>query len=368
MQHVFRDHIGRTVEAYVDDIVVKTWKEDDLVDDLRIAFGYLRANGVKLNPEKCVFGVPRGMLLEYIVSQRGIEANPEKVAALERMGPIRDLKGVQKVLGCLAALSRFISRLGEKGLPLYRLLKNHERFSWTIEAQEALDKLKATLAHALILTPPQDGEPLYLYVAATTQLVSAVIVVERTEEGHALPVQRPVYYISEVLSETKARYPQVQKLLYAVVLARCKLRHYFEAHPVTVVSSFSLGEIIWNPDAADRIAKWSVELMGNTLAYAPRKAIKSQILADFITDWTDTQLPPPQIQAECWTLYFDGSVMKTGVGAGLLFTSPRGEHMRYAVRLHFPASNNMVEYDALLCGLRIAIETGIKHLDVRGDL
>jgi hypothetical protein len=170
------------------------------------------------------------MLLGYIVSQRGIEANPEKVAALERMGPIRNLKGVQKVLGY---------------------------------------KLKASLTHAPVLTPPQDGEPLQLYMAATTQVVSAVIVVERTEEGHALPAQRPVYYISEVLSDTKTRYPQVQKLLYAVVLARHKLRHYFEAHPVTVVSSFPLGEIIRNPDAAGGIAKWSVEMMGETLAYAP---------------------------------------------------------------------------------------------------
>jgi hypothetical protein len=241
MQHVFGDHIGRTVEAYLDDIVVKTRKAGDLVSDLRMAFGCLRANGVKLNPEKCVFGVSRGMLLGYIVSQRGIEPNPEKVAALEGMGLIRDLKGVQKVLGCLAALSRFISRLGEKGLPLYRLLKKHERFSWTIEAQEVFDKLKATLAHASILTPPQGGEPLYLYVAATTQVVSVVIVVERAEEGHALPVQQPIYYISEVLTETKARYPMIQKLLYTVVLARRKLQHYFEAHPVTVVFSFSLG-------------------------------------------------------------------------------------------------------------------------------
>jgi ribonuclease HI len=156
--------------------------------------------------------------------------------------------------------------------------------------------------------------------------------------------------------------------LYAVVLARRKLRHYFEAHPVTVVSSFPLGEIICNPDTAGRIAKWLVELMGETLAYAPRKAVKSQILADFVAEWTDTQLPPPQIQAECWTLYFDGSVMKTGAGAGLLFVSPLGEHMRYAVRLHFPASNNMAEYEALLCGLKIAIEIGVKRLDVRGDL
>jgi ribonuclease HI len=303
----------------------------------------------------------------YIVSQRGIEPNPEKVADLDLTGSIRDLKGVQKVLGCLSALSRFISRLGEKGFPLYRLLKNHKHFSWTVEAQEALDKLKTTLAHALILTPPQNGEPLYLYVVTTTQVVSVVIVVERTEEGHALPVQRLVYYISEVLSETKARYPQIQKLLYAVVLARHKLRHYFEAHPVTVVSSFPLGEIICNPDIAGRIAKWSVELMGETLAYAPRKAIKSQILVDSITEWTDMQLPTLQIQAEGRTLYFDGSVMKTEAGAGLIFISPLGEHMIYAVRLNFPASNNMEEYEALLRGLRIAIEIGIKRLDVRGD-
>jgi hypothetical protein len=134
MQHIFGDHIRRTVEAYIDDIVVKTRKVDDLVSDLRITFNCLRANGVKLNPEKCFFWVPCGMLLGYIVSQRGIEPNPEKVTALNRMGSIRDLKGVQKVLGCLAALSRFISRLGEKGLPLYRLLKKHERFSWTVKA------------------------------------------------------------------------------------------------------------------------------------------------------------------------------------------------------------------------------------------
>jgi hypothetical protein len=134
MQHVFGDHIVRTIKAYVDDIVIKTRKADDLVNDLHIAFDCPRAYRVKLNPGKCVFGVPRGMLLGYIVSQRGIKPNPEKVAALDWMGLIRDLKGVQKVLGCLAALSRFISLLGEKGLPLYRLLKKHERFSWTVEA------------------------------------------------------------------------------------------------------------------------------------------------------------------------------------------------------------------------------------------
>ena len=129
MNHVFGEHIGRTVEAYVDDIVVKTRKASDLLSDLETTFRCLKAKGVKLNPEKCVFGVPRGMLLGFIVSERGIEANPEKIAAITNMGPIKDLKGVQRVMGCLAALSRFISRLDERGLPLYRLLRKTERFT-----------------------------------------------------------------------------------------------------------------------------------------------------------------------------------------------------------------------------------------------
>jgi hypothetical protein len=205
MNHVFGEHIGRTVEAYVDDIVAKTKKASDLLSDLETTFKCLRAKGVKLNPEKCVFGVPRGMLLGFIVSERGIEANTEKIVAITNMGPIKDLKGV--VMGCLAALSRFISRLGEKGLPLYRLLRKAECFTWTPEAEEALGNLKALLTNAPILVPPAAEEALLIYVAATTQVVSAAIVVEKREEGHALPVQRPVYFTSEVLFETKVRYP-----------------------------------------------------------------------------------------------------------------------------------------------------------------
>jgi hypothetical protein len=149
------------------------------------------------------------MLLGFIVSEWGIEANPKKIAAITNMGPIKDLKGAQRVMGCLAALSRFISCLGEKGLPLYCLLRKAERFTWTPEAEEALQNLKALLTNAPILVPLAAGENLLIYVAATTQVVSAVVVVERREEGHALLIQRPVYFISEVLSETKIRYPQI---------------------------------------------------------------------------------------------------------------------------------------------------------------
>ena len=152
-----------------------------------------------------------------------------------------------------------------------------------------------------------------------------------------------------------------------MILARRKLQHYFLGHPITVVSSFPLGEIIQSREATGRIAKWSVELMSETLTYAPRKAIKSQALVDFIAEWTDSQLPSAQVQAELWTMYFDGSLMKTGAGAGLLFISPLGVHMRYVIRIHFAASNNVSEYEALVNGLKIAIELGVRRLDVRGD-
>jgi ribonuclease HI len=107
--------------------------------------------------------------------------------------------------------------------------------------------------------------------------------------------------------------------------------------------------------------------MGETISFAPRKAIKSQVLADFVAEWVDTQLPTAPIQLELWTMFFNGSLMKTGVGAGLLFISPLGKHLRYVLRLHFPASNNVAEYEAPVNGLRIAIELGVRRLDARGD-
>jgi hypothetical protein len=136
---------------------------------------------------------------------------------------------------------------------------------------------------------------------------------------------------------------------------------------VTVVSSFPLGEIIQCREASGRIAKWAVEIMGETISFAPRKAIKSQVLADFVAEWVDTHLPAAPIQPELWTMFFDGSLMKTGAGAGLHFISPLGKHLRYVLRLHFPASNNVAEYEALVNGLCIAIELGVRRLNARGD-
>jgi hypothetical protein len=223
MNHVFREHIGRTVEAYVDDIVVKTKKASDLLTDLETTFKCLKAKGMKLNPEKCVFGVPRGMLLGFIVSEWGIEANPEKLAAITNMGPIKDLKRSTEGHGMPCGSEPFHLAPRRKRPTLVPPLKEDRALHLDPRGRGSPRELKGAPYKRAHPGPPAAGEALLIYIAATTQVVSAAIVVESREEGHTLLVQRPVYFISEVLSETKIRYPQIQKLLYVVILTRRKL-------------------------------------------------------------------------------------------------------------------------------------------------
>ena len=140
------------------------------------------------------------------MSEHGIEANPEKIMAISNMGPICNVKGMQRLTGCLAALSRFISRLGERGMPLYKLLKKMDAFIWTEQAHQALESLKASLMSAPILVTPEQGEPL-LYIVASNHVISAALVIKREEPGHQLKVQWPIYFVGEVLTDPKVRYP-----------------------------------------------------------------------------------------------------------------------------------------------------------------
>ena len=184
MSKTFGDLIRDKVEIYVDDIVVKTRRGSTLVEDLTLVFDKLRATPTKLNPDKCVFGVSTGKLLGFLVSHRGIEANPKKIREIEAMRPPARIKDVQKLMGSLAALRRFISRLAERALPFFKLLRKSGPFSWTEEAEQAFQELKQHLVSLPILVALEPEEPLYLYIAAAAEAVSMVLVVERTtQEG-----------------------------------------------------------------------------------------------------------------------------------------------------------------------------------------
>jgi hypothetical protein len=294
IQKSLKTQIGKNVEAYADDVVVKTTEEDMLIADLTETFTNLQEFQWKLNPTKCVFGVPSGLLLGFMVGHRGIEANPAKIDAIRKMAKPSNKKDVMKLTGMMAALGRFIRKLGEKGLPFFKLLKKPEKFVWDDEAQKAFEALKESLTTPPVMTHPIPKETILLYISTTTNVVSTILVAEREEEGQAYHVQRPVYYVSEVLADAKTRYTQLQKLLYALLITSRKLRLYFQAHKIVVPSSFPLGEIIRNCDANGRIVKWSVELGEFEIEFLPRQVIKSQILADFVSEWTEIQMPPPK--------------------------------------------------------------------------
>ena len=234
------------------------------------------------------------------------------------------------------------------------MMKKTDTFVWSDAANATFEDLKKQSAERPVLAAPVDKEQLLLYVAANARAVSVAIVVERKEAGKEYPVQRPVYYISEVLIESKQRYPHWQKLVYGVFMASQKLKQYFQGHPITVVSSAPLGDIIQNREATCRVAKWAIELSLHGLKYMPRTSVKSQALVDFINDWTELQAPEDKPDNTYWTIHFDGSRQLEGSGAGVVLTSPRGDKICYVLRLMFPCTNNVAEYEALLHGLRVA--------------
>jgi hypothetical protein len=181
MHKTFGDLIRDLVEVYVDDIIIKVKSHMSLLDNLALVFDRLRLTRTKLNPNKCVFGVTAGKLLGFLVSYQGIEANPEKIRTIEAMWPPVRIKDVQKLTGCLAALSRFISRLAEWALPFFKLLWKSRPFVWTENAEEVFQELKRYLTSPPVMVAPELGEPLLLYIAATSEAVRAMLVAERPD-------------------------------------------------------------------------------------------------------------------------------------------------------------------------------------------
>ena len=189
VNQMFKKQIGKNVEVYVDDMLVKSREEENHLDDLRKTFNTLKQYNMKLNPSKCAFGVSSGKFLGFIVSQRGIEANPEKVRAILEMSLPRTTKEVQSLTGRVAALNRFVSKATDKCLPFFKTLK--KAFAWTEECETAFQELKHYLSNPPLLSPSKEGEDLFLYLAVSVTAISATLIREETR------VQLPVYYVSQ---------------------------------------------------------------------------------------------------------------------------------------------------------------------------
>ncbi|XP_074373606.1 uncharacterized protein LOC141713947 [Apium graveolens] len=248
-------------------------------------------------------------------------------------------------------------------------------FVWTPECEDAFKRIKEQLGNPPMLSKPLDGESLILYLTVSEYSISAVLV--REEDGQ----QSPVYYVSKRLHDAETRYTSMEKLVYALILASRKLRAYFQAHRIEVRTAYPLRQVLHKSESSGRMLKWAVELGQFDLEYVPRTAIKGQALADFllefdfeIDDKALVMLHPPHSEESLeefphpwWILHVDGAVNHGGAGAGIVLVSPEGHHLMSAIHFKFYATNNDAEYEALINGLKIALEMGVRNLIARSD-
>ncbi|XP_024178498.1 uncharacterized protein LOC112184467 [Rosa chinensis] len=287
-------------------MLVKSLSPEDHVANLSIVFTIILRNGMRLNPQKCIFGVEVGRFLGYIISHRGIEANPENVQAILDMVSPTYRNEVQSLIGKVAALSRFISKLTDKCTPFFKLLKTQhiKVIAWTAEHEAAFLGLKSYLSEVPLLYKPVPGEMLYVYLAASSTAV----------------LQKP---------ETSGRL-----IKWAIELGEFDIKY----QPRTAIKGQA---------GADFISE-------SIPSHGPNKELPEPLAAD----------PPPP---STWRLYVDGASNKKTSGAGILLISPDDQVYEYALKFAFKASNNAAEYEALIAGLQIALELGIQHLSIFSD-
>ena len=362
VNRMFQKQIGTTMEVYIDDMLVKSTAADLHITHLSETFQILRDYNMKLNPAKCAFGVSAVKFLGFIVNHRGIEANPDKIKALLDMPSPTGIKEVHRLTGRIAALSRFVSRASDKCQPFFQVLK--KAFQWDEKCEEAFVALKTYLSSPPILVSPTEGELLTLYLAISDFSTSAVLVRDKER------VQRPVYYCSRALRGAEERYPKMEKLILALVIAAQKLRPYFQAHTIEVPTEYPMKQVLHKPEVSGRLMKWAIELSEFDIRYKPKTTIKGQVLADFVMEFAPVQLAEPAQSRDdlpIWKLSVDGASNAQGSGAGLILTSPEGINIEYALRFGFHASNNEVEYEAVIAGLNLAHSLEVDQLEVHSD-
>nr|XP_025637940.1 uncharacterized protein LOC112733259 [Arachis hypogaea] len=308
----------------------------------------------KMSPDRAT---EAGKFLGFMITQRGVEANPEKCRAILEMTSPKNLKDIQRLTGRLTALSRFLGASAQKATPFFKLMKKEAPFKWETECEEAFQHFKRVLAEPPILAKPQTGETLYLYLSITEEALAAALVRENEKKE-----QKPIYFISKVLQDAEARYSRLEKLAFTLLTASRRLRQYFQAHPVTVRTDQAVKQVLQKPDLAGRMLAWSIELSQFQIKFEPRNAIKAQAMADFIAEMTPGKLTP-----DSWKLHVDGLSNSTYGGAGVILENQDGITIEQSVRYEFPVSNNQAEYEALLAGLSLAQEVGAKVLEVNTD-
>ena len=212
MDYVFHDMIVQNVEVYVDDIVVKSDSCEQHISDLKEVFQALRKYRMRLNPEKCAFGVEGGKFLGFMLTHRGIDANPEKCKAITEMRSPSGLKEIQRLIGRLTSLSRFVPKLVERTRPIIKLLKKTTKFEWTAECEQNFLQLKAFLTSPPVIQKLNAREPIIVYLAVSNKAVSLVLVQEIEAE------ERLIYFVSRVLHGAKIRYQMVEKVALALII------------------------------------------------------------------------------------------------------------------------------------------------------
>nr|GEU65132.1 reverse transcriptase domain-containing protein [Tanacetum cinerariifolium] len=323
----------------------------------------LRKINMKLNSKKYTFGATEGMFLGYLIEPDGIKSCPEKTKAVIQLPSPRTMKEVQSLNGKLAGLNRFLS----KSLPLFKTLKKCTKkgdFHWATEAEEAFTQLKQHIATLPTLVAPRPREELNMYLSTTYGAIRTVLLTDRNS------VQTPVYFVSKSLKKTEVNYSAMEKLVLALVFAAKRLRRYFQAHPIVVITDQPIKQVIYKPDASGRLQKWSILLGEYNISYRPRTAVKGQIIAGFIIKKPDTDVAPPRSKVklhEPWILFTDGSSCVDGSGTCLILTNPKGMEFTYALWFEFTATNNEAEYEALIAGLRIATRMGVRNLKENVD-
>ncbi|XP_072081062.1 uncharacterized protein [Arachis hypogaea] len=358
MDKVFAKQIGRNIEVYVDDMVAKTKTEDNHITDLTEIFGQIRRYNMRLNPEKCAFAVQGGKFLGFMLTCRGIEANPDKCRAVLDMASPKTVKEVQRLTGRLAALSRFVPCLASTSVPFFQTIKKKSKFEWNDDCERAFSKLKTTLSQPPILQKPLQGEDLFLYLSVTDWAISSALVTERSK------VQHPVYFVSKTLQHAELNYPRIEKLALALIFSARRFRPYFQSHVIHVRTDHPLRQVLYKPEVAGRLIKWAVELSEFDIRYQSRGPIKSQFLADFIAELT---IPSEEDHAKQWILFVDGSSNQEGCGAGIRLEADDGFILEHSIHLAFKASNNQSEYEALLARLRLCSDLQISTIKVYCD-